>query len=134
MIATREPRRADRQLAWVWFAVAVAAPLLAWAWVGVGLGTPGCAFHRLTGIPCPTCGSSRAVVAALHGHLVEAFLWNPLVTTVIGLFEICGLAAPFWFAMGGKVPILGPSLPRWVRWAILAALLANWAWLIAHGV
>ncbi len=134
MIATREPRRADRQLAWVWFGVAVAAPLLAWAWVRVGLGTPGCAFHRLTGVPCPTCGSSRAVVAALQGHLVEAFLWNPLVTTLIGLFEIGGLIAPAWFALGGRVPVFGPSLPRWIRWAILTALLANWAWLIARGV
>ena len=134
MIPTREPRREDRQLAWVWFFAAVAAPVMAWLWVFVGLGTPGCAFHRMTGLPCPTCGASRAVVAALHGDLLGAFLWNPLVTSAIAVFEVGGLAAPFWLAAGGRVPVLSPRLPRWVKIAIVAAILLDWLWLVLRGV
>jgi len=130
----REPGPDDRQLAWVWFAAALTAPILAWAWLRLGLGTPGCAFHRLTGVPCPTCGTTRAVQAALAGRLLEAFAWNPLMTAAIAFFELGGLAAPFWLMAGGRLPRLGPALPRWVRYAMVAAILANWLWLILHGV
>lgn len=39
---------------------------------------PACAFHTLTGLNCPCCGMTRATVAALHGHLGNAFRLNPL--------------------------------------------------------
>lgn len=29
---------------------------------------PGCTFHRLTGLNCPGCGSTRALYALLHGR------------------------------------------------------------------
>lgn len=130
----REPRREDRQLAWLWFAAALAAPLLAWVWPRLGLPYPGCTFHHLTGLPCPTCGAGRAVVTALHGHPLRSFRWNPLVTSVIAVFEGVGLAAPFWLLAGGKVPSLARPLPRWVRWAALVALVVNWIYLVLSGV
>ena len=39
----------------------------------------GCIIRQITGIPCPSCGMSRAVfsVASLHFH--EAFYYHPLV-------------------------------------------------------
>jgi hypothetical protein len=36
-----------------------------------------CAFHRLTGQPCPTCGMTRSVVLTLHGRIGAALRLNP---------------------------------------------------------
>ncbi len=134
MIRWREPRREDRQLAWLWFIAAATAPPLAWLWLRLHLPVPACGFHRLTGLPCPTCGSSRAVVAALHGRLGSAFADNPLMVTVIAFFEIFGLAAPFWLLAGGRVPALGTRLPRLAKLGLVAVFLANWIYLVLAGV
>ena len=55
-----------------------AAAVLA-CWCAYSGNMPDCAFYRLTGFYCPGCGSGRAVSALLHGHLLEAFRWNPLL-------------------------------------------------------
>jgi hypothetical protein len=36
-----------------------------------------CPFHALTGIPCPGCGMTRAIVSLIGGNISEAFLYNP---------------------------------------------------------
>lgn len=40
-----------------------------------------CPSRILVGISCPGCGMSRAIMAALHLHLKEAFYYHPLVIT-----------------------------------------------------
>lgn len=54
---------------------------------------PKCAFHMLTGLECPTCGSQRAVHAALHGNIMEALRINTFILIAIpyglGLIVIC---------------------------------------------
>ena len=40
-----------------------------------------CTFKRVTGLPCPTCGSTRAVLRAGEGEVGAAFLSNPVVFT-----------------------------------------------------
>lgn len=37
-----------------------------------------CLFKRVTGWPCPSCGSTQAVVHLWHGHFWESILSNPL--------------------------------------------------------
>ncbi|MCD8356779.1 MAG: DUF2752 domain-containing protein [Clostridia bacterium] len=51
--------------------------LLCAALLLVGL-TIGCPIQRLTGIPCPACGMSRAWKYALLFHFREAFQYHPL--------------------------------------------------------
>lgn len=36
-----------------------------------------CVFKRLTGIPCPTCGLTRALCHALHGDWGVSFGYHP---------------------------------------------------------
>jgi len=43
-----------------------------------------CALFRTTGLLCPACGMTRAVVALLHGHPLAAFTLNPLVYVAVG--------------------------------------------------
>jgi hypothetical protein len=47
-------------------------------------------FKGLTGIPCPTCGSTRSVVHLSHGDFLSAFVMNPLAT-------LCLMSAVLYF-------------------------------------
>lgn len=42
----------------------------------VGAVSPGCPFHRLTGLSCPGCGGTRAVQALLAGDVLAACRFN----------------------------------------------------------
>ena len=54
-----------------------------------------CPLRKYTGIPCFTCGSTRAVLALLSGELKTAFLAQPLVISLlcyiapVALFNLC---------------------------------------------
>jgi len=52
---------------------------------------PPCLFHRLTGLYCPGCGSTRAIHHLLHGQWQEALRLNALVT-ILGPLLVGGLA------------------------------------------
>ncbi len=93
-----------------------------------------CLFKYLTNIPCPSCGSSRSVMAILHGDIREAFLLNPLGFLIFAIM----LITPFWI-MGDMAVKRSSflsfyqfmeSLFRQKRIAIPAILivLINWAW------
>lgn len=106
------------------------------AWLGSGLPLPPCAFHALTGYPCPTCGATRCVLALLHGHVGEALGWNPLVFTALA-----GLAVLNLYAAGvllGRLPRVRLSFSgmegRLLRVAFVILLAVNWAYEIHHGV
>ena len=78
-----------------------------------------CPLKRLTGIPCPTCGATRAVLALVHGRFIEALQINPLVILII-----CVLPALLWFHF---------RLCKWM-WVVLAvAVTYNWAYVIFRG-
>ena len=38
-----------------------------------------CPFRRLTGLPCPACGATRALLAASRLHFRRAFTLNPIL-------------------------------------------------------
>jgi len=42
-----------------------------------------CPFHYFTGLYCPGCGSQRAVHLLLHGDVVGAFRYNPLMVLTL---------------------------------------------------
>ena len=48
----------------------------------------GCPIRHITGISCPGCGMSRALLSLLTGHFAEAFRYHPMIYAVIpgGLF------------------------------------------------
>jgi hypothetical protein len=53
-----------------------------------------CLFRTVTGLPCMTCGMTRAFHAISHGHLREALAFHPLSlvfygVTVFHLFWAC---------------------------------------------
>ena len=38
-----------------------------------------CPVYAVAGLPCPACGSTRAVLALLRGDLMESLRWHPLI-------------------------------------------------------
>jgi len=54
---------------------------------------PVCPVHEYLHLECPGCGTTRALAALVHGHLGEAFHFNPLmVGLVLPLAAIYGAA------------------------------------------
>ena len=125
---------ADRPLAMLWFAVAVAILVLIPLWKLVVVQVPGCPARLLTGIPCPSCGTTRAADAFVQGRLLAAAGFNPLAALgALGLLA-GGLLAPVWVTLRAPLPALGPPWPRWIRAGLVSALLANWAYLLIRGI
>jgi hypothetical protein len=52
----------------------------------------GCLFHKITGFPCPACGSTRSVASILHGDMLQAWHYNPFGFPVAALM----LIVPVW--------------------------------------
>lgn len=57
-----------------------------------------CLFKRVTGIPCPACGSTRAIMELIRGNLLTSLTTNPngfvlstlmLVLPVWLLWDVC---------------------------------------------
>ena len=127
------PNEIDHEF--VWLSVSVGSLGLAIAWFAVGLPWPRCVFHDLTGLPCLTCGATRAVIEFLHGHFVAALKWNPLV-----FVAVCGLsvfnAYAFVVLMGRARRLRMANLTNMekkiARLSTLALLGANWIYLLAH--
>jgi hypothetical protein len=92
-----------------------------------------CVFHSLTGIPCPACGSTRALAALAAAHPGEALALNPLITFVaagcvaLGLLSTaCRLAG--WRLFSFRLERREEAAAR----AATALLIGvNWLYLIA---
>ena len=55
-------------------------------WIGVSLLTGTlCWFQSILGVPCPGCGSMRAVEALFQGRFIEAHISHPLILLSIAL-------------------------------------------------
>lgn len=123
---------AERQLAFVWGGLALAALALRplWTWLAPHLRP--CLMRVVTGIPCPTCGATRSTLALFEGRFGDALVLNPLVTVVAATFVVGGLVAPLWTWRRGTVPTVPLPLPLWSRVGLAVAIVANWSWVIFH--
>jgi hypothetical protein len=97
-------------------------------WIELGLPVSMCAWKNLSGLPCPLCGSTRAVAALSEFEVAAAFAYNPLVCAGC----LGGLA---WCLLGPGVrrvllesAQIGLGRRPWL-WLIGLAL-ANWSYLL----
>ena len=47
-----------------------------------------CLIRGLTGVPCPSCGMSRAIIAFINGDIINAFKFHPLFWLPFILFVL----------------------------------------------
>lgn len=124
----------DRQLGLLWGAVAALLILASPLATTLPGGLMSCPFKGLTGIPCPTCGTTRAALALAHFEPVHALTHYPLPALGWILFLGGGLAAGWRAWRGLSLPRIPRRIPLWARLAFLGAVLFNWAYSIATGV
>ena len=73
---------------------------------------PPCPFYALTGLYCPGCGTTRALHQLLHGHLGEAFGFNPLMILMLPYLGYCSLSYVMFAVRGRPLPSILTS-PFW---------------------
>lgn len=90
-----------------------------------------CPFALCTGLACPGCGLTRAVISLVRGDLGTAAAYHPLVF----LFAVEGLAAWLWFLIRRRDligPISRPAL-NLVLGGTVVALIGVWIARMATG-
>ena len=81
-----------------------------------------CAFHNLTGLPCPGCGITRSVVCCAHGLWHAALAYHPLGPPVfVGLITV---ALARLLRLRVTFP---PRLVHGAAWASLVLVGVIWA-------
>lgn len=93
---------------------------------------PLCPLRRLTGIPCPACGSTTALAALATLHPLDALAANPFTVAAVAVGAL-GVGA---LAIGGRarkaaadVRLRARSLPRVAQVVALTVLAgASWMW------
>ena len=96
----------------------------------------GCPFKAITGLPCPGCGGTRALIALLHGQVWTAITINPLSVLLI-LFLIVAPVWEFIDCYRGTKTLRNVLMGNWPTWvlAIVAIVIAlNWIWNIYKGL
>lgn len=115
------------------FAAIAAASFLVARFVPV-LGIPyTCPLKGLAGIPCATCGMTHAFVHLAHGDVALAFAASPLGAVLAGGAWLYALLDAARVLAGAPFPFPTPRALRAAAAVGVAALLANWAWLLAVG-
>ena len=98
------------------------------------LPTGTCVFHSVTGVPCLSCGVTRAVSSLLSGDIVGMLYFNPLIVlfsvglVFFSLFKLSEFIFSFRLIM--RVSRKSALILRIFAVTMIAA---NWAFLIATG-
>lgn len=107
------------------------AGLLAVSLLPIARILPSCAFKGLTGMPCPTCGFTRAAVALSRGSLTTAISMNPLLSILVIAALLAGAYSAITFAF--RMKRVRISLDRRegnaVRAAAVLLFFLNWLYL-----
>lgn len=99
-----------------------------------------CLFKNVTGIACPSCGSTRSVISIIKGNVGDAAYINPLGFVIAALM----LLIPVWLAY--DIVLGKDSLYRsygrfektmqvkWIAIVLIILIIANWIWNITKGL
>lgn len=99
-----------------------------------------CLMKQIAHIPCPSCGSSRAVLALVQGHVLQSVSINPF-GLIIALIMLIAPAWILWDIAGRKHSFLHfyrqaekllkrPALAL----PLILFVLINWVWNITKGL
>ena len=80
---------------------------------------PPCMFHKLTGLNCPGCGTTRALHQLLHGHIGAAFRLNPMLFLLMAV-ALCAVPS----LLRGESPRF--LMKPWFGWASVIVVGGWW--------
>jgi hypothetical protein len=95
-----------------------------------------CIFKTITGIPCPSCGSTRATLLLFHGEFGKSIFLNPfgIVTNILILLSIAWMLMDIIKSRDTFLPFLKKTWDFRIQLIIFLILVANWFWNIAKGL
>lgn len=98
------------------------------------LGSGPCGMLIVTGQPCPTCGMTTAFAHFVRGQWGRA-LWVQPAGFVLALATAAAVPVAGWAVVRGRWPrpINRRIEPTWVFFALLAVILAGWAFKMVAG-
>ena len=99
-----------------------------------------CIFKHVTSIPCPSCGSTRSVLALMNGDISGALFWNPFGIILMTIL----VASPIWMAYdlaSRNSTLLNTYLKtelflkrKWIALPAILLVFMNWTWNIYKGL
>jgi hypothetical protein len=108
----------------VWLTLAVGATYLFIFEPGKSGFFPACPFRMLTGFTCPGCGSTRGLHRLLHGDVIAAFEFNPLMVLSLP-FLLYALVRYTTAAVTGR-PLQRYRLNAKYIWTLFVVIMSFW--------
>lgn len=108
-----------------------------------GMATPegtACLISRVSGHPCPSCGTTRSAVAILHGDFQKGIMTNPTGLLVLIMMTVLSILLSIDLLSRKKtIPAAyrkaeGIIRNRYVSVLIIVLVLSNWCWNIIKGL
>lgn len=99
-----------------------------------------CMIKNVTGFPCPSCGTTRAVRLLWQGNILESLKMNPFGILVFMIM----IFAPLWIAFDlifkkqtflnwyNKIEFTVRT--KWIAIVLILLVLLNWIWNIKKGL
>jgi len=99
-----------------------------------------CLIKRVTGVPCPSCGSTRSVLNLLHGDFLKALYINPfgliiaVIMLVLPIWIVFDIATKkrtlydFYFRVESFIRKPAIAIP------LILLVILNWIWNIKKGL
>jgi hypothetical protein len=100
-----------------------------------------CLFKEVTGIPCPSCGTTRSLIALINGNIRESLLINPFgpmmafALLIIPLWiavDTLGRSDSFYRFYGWTERLLATN--KWISIPAIVIVALNWIWNIKKGL
>lgn len=126
----------DSDLEIIFVSLAVLGLVTGWIVPVLGVAMPGCQFRRFTGHPCPGCGGTRAGMLLSRGHVIDAFLMNPLVTMLAvaaAVFALYSAVALVCRLPRFRIRVSSGFERRMVWTMLVVAGVADWVYLVVVG-
>ena len=96
-----------------------------------------CPLRLCTGLQCPTCGSTRSILALFNGRPLEAIEFNPVLIATICAFALTRLYKSHffgnWTVVQGNSSYIWPNL-REDKTPIFTSLLLVLVWSIGRNL
>ncbi len=127
----------------IWSLAAASFGLLAWLYFSEpeAISTRICPINRVTGVPCPSCGTARSLILLSEGWFAAALMTNPLgylaalMLLVIPLWSLSDLLRKretLFNAFRRTEKLLSEN--RILAAVLVLLILANWIWNILKGL
>ena len=83
---------------------------------------PSCPLRLLTGLYCPGCGTLRGLHQLLHGHIIGALSYNPLMVAALPFIGYAYLSYTLLALRGSGLPrvFVPPVLIKVLFWVVIA--------------